>query len=144
MGLVKDSKFLKHDGSWGQLGRYAVDKGVLSNGDLLNLLIESGLWTNAERNPAVDLGDAFELAKKHNVFSNNVLTEKQDCWAIGLVSAPGMIDVLAFGLTPQRAICLYMLRFPEIDRCYNDLPYAGWSTRYEDKELGIKQNEPTR
>lgn len=129
---VKDSKFLVHDGSWGQLARYAIDKGALSNDDLLCLLVEAGIWGDVNRNPATDLDIAFELAEKHKVFRDgNALTQKKNSWIVGYASYSGTIDALSFGSTVQRAICLYLLRFPEIDRCYNDLPYEGWSMRYD-------------
>lgn len=136
---VEGSSFLKRTGgSFGSLNYYAVDTGGITDEQIYVWLVECGAWLPMvdEGNPVTDMNAAMALAIRQDILDGDALywSEGREAWCVGYPEYGGGMDPLAIAKTPQRAICLYLLRYPEIDRLVNDkhLPYAGWVNRYKE------------
>lgn len=131
---VKDSKFLyREPGGFLSLAYYVVDSSEIGNDELHRLLIECGACENGDRSPATDYECAAKLAERYLLNDSNAIAKRGKEWIYGYITYGGRVDPLSISPSFARCICFAVLRYPEIDRTLNNLPYDGWSTRY-DKE----------
>lgn len=126
--LLGGSKFLAKYGYWQQ--DYCAYP-ALTPDEIFKGLVSCGVWRKLDTNPLDNLEASIELALSQNIFDDECLRNDGDYWVICTPTYGGGYDPLAYGNTIQEAICLYILRFPEIDLRNHDLPYEGWATRYD-------------
>ena len=138
--FVGNSTFLKSNGYW-ESCYYAIPG--LSPEEIHRRLVLCGVWFELDSNPALNLEAALELALARDIFASRCLKRHTETdrytgkiinahWVICAVAYGGSYDILAFGNSIPEVICLYILRYPEIDLQNHKLPYEGWATRYSE------------